>query len=232
MDINSVLNMLLPIVFSLVGIALIVFVVELVKLLKSTRATLEEVRPKIDATLSNVEELTTNIQPLVSKASPMMDSLQLTVDAVNLEMMRVDELPEDVSGITGSVSSASAAVENVTNAPVKAVASVASRVRAAFNSRDASAESAKLGVQRSAVERALEDYKAAEEKDATKKTAQPSKGEDAHDGKQLSGDTEKLEPIQEQPQSYVEQPKDGSELVIDPQVIAESTFFDGDPDEQ
>ena len=232
MDVNSVLNMLLPIVFSLVGIALIVFVVELVKLLKTTRATIEEVRPKIDATMQNVEELTTNIQPLVSKASPMMDSLQLTVDAVNLEMMRVDEILEDVAGITDSVSSASAAVENVTNAPVKAVSSVASRVRAAFNSKDASDESAKLGSQRSAVERALEDYKAAEMKDATKKKAESLESEVKHDSAQLSGDTEELEPVQNQPKSYVEKPEDGSELVIDPQVIAESTFFDGDSDEQ
>ena len=229
MDVNSVLNMLLPIVFSLVGVALIFLVIELIKVMKTTNTMLDGLRPKIDATMQNVEDLTTSIKPIVAKVDPMMDSMQLTLDAVNLEMMRVDQILEDLSEITDSASSATAAVDNITNAPIKAVNSMASRVRSAFGSKGASAEAAQLAEQRVAVAQALEDYKAAEKKDAEKAKAAE---EAAKAVEPITDKGEEPESASDAPKSYVKEPMDGEELVIDPKAIAESPFFDDNPDEQ
>ena len=231
MDVNSVLNMLLPIVFSLVGVALIFLVIELIKIMKSTRTMIDDIKPQLDTTMKNVEELTTNLNPMLAKVDPMMDSVQLTLDAVNLEMMRVDQILEDVSEITGSASSATQAVDAITNAPMKAVTNVADRVRSAFGGKHASEESAQLAEQRVAVAKALEDYKAAEKKDAEKAKEAEAASQPAAAEEPAADKTEKIEPIPDTPKSYVKEVADGEELVIDPKAIEESPFFD-DPDEQ
>ena len=220
MDINGVLNIVLLIVFALVGVALIAFLIELVKTLRTTQKTINNLEP----TLKNVETITTNIQPTLAKIDPLMDRVQLTVDSMNLEMMRVDQILEDVSEITDSASSATAAVEGITNAPLKAVNNVASRVKTALGGKGASAESAQLAEQRVAVAQALESYKAAEEKDA-KKAVDDEPQEEA-------ATTLEFEPIpeaDEAPKSYVKV-EEGVEPVIDPAVIANSSFFDDEPD--
>ena len=255
MDINVILNGILPVVFGLVGIALIVFVIELIKIMKVTRSMIEDVKPKLDKTMANVEEMTTSITPVMDKVEPMVDSLQLTVDSVNLEMMRVDQILEDVTDITDAASSATAAVDNITNAPINAVNNVATRVRSVFGSKNASNESAKLAEQRVAVARALEDYKAAEQKEAAKaddaKGAPKKVGDKAREadggradapldgGEASDGDNADsgFEPIDTEsmatdgfPNSYVKKFEEGSEPVIDPKVIAESPFFEEESD--
>lgn len=212
MDINSVLNIILPIVFILVGIALIVFLVELIKTLKTARGTIDNLEP----TLKNVEDITTNIQPTLAKVDPLMERVQLTVDSVNLEMMRVDQILEDVSEITDTASSATAAVDNITNAPLKAMNNVATRVKTALGGKDSSDESAQLAEQRVAVAQALKEYEAAEEKEGKKPA-------------NVVEEALSAEAVEAQPKSYVKV-EDGTEPVIDPKVIAESPFFDGESD--
>ena len=129
MVMGDIVNMLPAIVFSLVGVALIVLLIEVIKFVKVTRETVVNIKPNVEVTMQNVETLSTDIQPTLAKVDPMMDSLQLTVDAVNLEMMRVDQILEDVSEITEAASSATSAVDTITNAPVKAVTGVASKMR-------------------------------------------------------------------------------------------------------
>ncbi|MBQ9002076.1 MAG: DUF948 domain-containing protein [Eggerthellaceae bacterium] len=212
MDIAGVVNIILPIIFCLVGVALIVFVVELIKLLKSVRGTVDGLGP----TLENVENITTNIQPTLAKVDPLMDRVQLTVDSVNLEMMRVDQILENVADITETASSATQAVDNITAAPLKAVNSVADRVRNVLGPRNASDESEQLGSQRDAIEKTLADYKAAEKADAQASAPAEEKPQPEH--------------AAEAPKSYVKDSADGEEPVIDPKVIAESSFFDEGPD--
>ena len=226
MDINVILNGIIPVVFGLVGIALVVLVLELVKILKVTRATLEDMQPKLDATMANVQQMTTDIVPTVAKIEPMVDSLQLTVDTINLEMMRVDQILEDITDITDAASSATAAVDNITNAPLNAVNNVASRVRSAFGGKSASQESAQLAEQRKAVAQALEEYKAAEKKEADKATdgdAAANAGAERPAVKPLTPDEQ---PNPDVPDSYVRKFEEGSEPVIDPKIIAESAFFE------
>ena len=221
MDINAALGIVLTIVLILLGVALIVFVIELIKTLRSAQGTIKSLEP----TMKNVEDITTNIQPTLAKIDPLMDRAQLTLDTVNLEMMRVDEILADVSVITDTASSATTAVDNITSAPMKAVNNVAMRVKSAFGGKSASEESAKLAEQRVAVAQALEDYKAAEEKSA-------KKGDEAEVNEAaITGEMEPIASSDEPPKSYV-QVEEGGELVIDPDVIAESPFFDEGPDEK
>lgn len=239
MEINDVVNMILPIVFGLVGIALIFLVIELIKVLKVTRSTIEDIKPKLDATMKNVEDITTNLQPTLAKVDPMMDSVQLTIDSVNLEMMRVDQILEDVTAITDTASSATAAVDNITNAPLQAVNSMASRVRSAFGGKKASDESAQLAEQRMAVAHALEEYRATEGKAADAKAvegatiselekpaAEPAVAAAAAEPTAEPEPAAAAEPTPTHPNSYVKDTGDDSELVIDPKTIAESSFFD------
>ena len=174
MDINMILGAVLLAVFIVVGIALAVLLFELVKFIKRATTTVNN----LDPTLKNVETMTTDAVPAVAKIDPLMDRVQLTVDSLNLEMMRIDQILEDLTEITDAASSATAAVETVTNAPISAVNNVAARGKGAIGSKSASRESVDLADQRDAVAKALEEYKAAEAKDAaarSERQAQPQK---------------------------------------------------------
>lgn len=217
MDINGVLNIILPIVFIAVGIALIFFVIELIKIVRTANSAIAGITKKVDPLLDNVNTITEDIQPAIKKIDPLMDRVQLTVDSVNLEMMRVDAILEDVSDITEAASSATAAVDNITNAPLQAVNNVASRFRNVIGGKSASAEAAQLAEQRVAVAQALENYKAAEENAQPSSKAEPD---------------EKPEDAPAKPANSIDDgsPVPGAEPVIDPKVIAESPFFDDEPD--
>lgn len=217
MDINEIIGIILPIVFIGVGIALIVFIIELVKLLKNVNTTVTDITKRVDPLLENVETMTKDIQPAITKVDPLMDRVQLTVDSLNLEMMRVDQILEDLSEITDSASSATTAVENITSAPLQAVNSVAARVRTAFGGKSASEESEQLAEQRVAVAKALEDYKAAEEKDAKKAESSEMRVK-AADESQPTLDVDEGSPVP------------GAEPVIDPLAIEETSFFDDPSD--
>ena len=160
MDINNIIGIALPAVFVIVGIALVFAIIEIAKMLKATRKAVEDMQP----TLKNVEEITTNIQPTLAKVDPLLDRVQLTVDSVNLEMMRVDQILEDVGQITDKAASATEAVDNIANAPLKAVNNVASRMKTVLGGKAASSDSVKLAEQRAAVAKALKDFEAAGKK--------------------------------------------------------------------
>lgn len=165
---SAVLNALLPLVLIAIGVALVVFIVELIKTVKTARGMLVDAEPIV----KNAKTMTDDLVPVVKKTEPLVDRVQLTLDAVNLEMMRVDEILEDVSQITDTAASATTAVDNIAHAPVKAVSNVATRVRGAFGTKSASDESAQLAEQRVAVAKALEDYKAAERQEAERSEAE------------------------------------------------------------
>jgi len=79
-----------------------------------------------------------------------VDRVQLTVDAANLEIMRVDQILEDVTQITDTLSTATVAVDKVAQAPVSAVENLSNRIRDAFKPRRASNVSRALGGQKEA----------------------------------------------------------------------------------
>lgn len=141
----EIIDIILPIVYIVVGLALIWFVIELVITIKKVRgraiSTIDELQPSI----KNIENMVEEIQPTISKVDPLVDRVTLTVDSVNLEMMRVDEILEDVSQITGTVSKTMNTVDNVTSAPLDIVTSVTNKVRKKFTPKYASDASVDAG---------------------------------------------------------------------------------------
>ena len=177
MDVNSILFALLIVAGIVALVALAVLFLELVKMIKVARQKVED----LDQTLKNVESMTTSLTPAMTRVDPLMERITLTVDSVNLEMMRVDQILEDLTEITDTASSATTAVDNIASAPVKAVSSVATKVKNKLGAKSASDESAQLAEQRVAVARALEDYKAAEAKEAAKAAEEAEAGDTAEE---------------------------------------------------
>ena len=160
MNITDVLNLVLPFASVLVIIALIWFVIELVMMVRRTRSAVNDIHTKLKPTLEHVEHITAALEPVALKADPLMERVALTVDAANLEIMRLDQILEDVNEITGTISSAANAVDAAANAPIELVSNVTSRVRNALKPRRASSESIALGEKRAqdnAAEAAKED---------------------------------------------------------------------------
>lgn len=147
-DISSVISLAFPVIFIILGIALIWMLVELVLTVRKARSTIDDVHGQVKASLENVEEITASLKPVAAKIDPLVERLSLTVDAANLEIMRLDRILEDVGEVTDGMSNAVTAIDAVTSAPREVVASVSSRVRDAFKPRRASDESIALGEQR------------------------------------------------------------------------------------
>lgn len=131
----EIISLLLPVVYMVVGAALVWFVVELALTMRQVRST---VKTKVDPTLSKVD--------------PLVDRVTLTVDSVNLELMRVDTILEDVSHITDGVSKTVNAVDTVTSAPIDIVTNVTKKVRSKLRPKYASDESVDLGSEQRAPE--------------------------------------------------------------------------------
>ncbi len=183
MEVGEVLGVVLPVVYVVVGIALVWFVVELVLTVRKTRTTVEDMKKQIDPTLESVQRMTKSLEPVVDKVDPLVDRVSLTVDAANLEIMRLDSILEDVGEITDSASSAVGAVETVTNVPMELMNNVTSKVRGAFKTKHASDESVKLGEAKAAAEGAeaaqLESPAAAEDSAAQQAAAPAATESDA-----------------------------------------------------
>lgn len=145
MDISEIIGIALPVIYILVGAALIWFIVELIVTVRRTRKTVDDLQKQLEPTLASVERISASLEPVASKVDPLVERVSLTVDAANLEIMRVDQILEDVGEVTDSVSSAVDAVDTVANAPVELVNTVANRVRGIFKARRASDESIGLG---------------------------------------------------------------------------------------
>lgn len=145
MEFGEILNIALPIVYIVVGVALVWFVIELALTFRKTRQTVTEVQKQLKPTLDHVETITAELAPVSAKIDPLVDRASLTVDAANLEIMRVDQILEDVTQITDSVTKTMDTVDSVTSAPLDLVNSVTEKVRARFKPRAASDESVRLG---------------------------------------------------------------------------------------
>ncbi len=157
-------GMILTIVFICVGIALVVLLVEAILAIRRARATIDNVQKQLEPTLAHVEQITNDIKPAIAKVDPLVDRVSLTVDAANLEMMRVDQILEDITQITDTASNAIEAVDNVASAPLDLMNNVSAKVRNIVKPKAASDESKKLEQQRVAAAKALDDLRAAEEK--------------------------------------------------------------------
>lgn len=144
MDASVLSGVVLPIVFIAVGIALVWALVELIKVLRRTRTTVETMEAEITPILKDVREITESIKPAADKVDPLVDRVSLAVDAANLEIMRLDGILENVNEITETAASAANAVDVVANTPLRLVNTATEKLRDAFSGRKASDESACL----------------------------------------------------------------------------------------
>ncbi|MDO5043580.1 MAG: hypothetical protein Q4D92_08740 [Slackia sp.] len=153
MDAAMISDVVLPLVFVAVGIALVWLVVELVVFLRCTRSTVDAMEAQITPILKDVQEITASIKPAADKVDPLVERVSLAVDAANLEIMRLDGILENVDKITETTASAANAVDTVANTPLKLVNTATEKLRDAFSARKASVESASLAdsAQRSAL---------------------------------------------------------------------------------
>ena len=74
------------------------------------------------------DDLDASLIPLLAKAD-------VTVDALNAELLRIDEIVTRVEEVTDRVSSTSRTVQEVANAPAEIANEIAGRVRNVFKSR-------------------------------------------------------------------------------------------------
>jgi uncharacterized coiled-coil DUF342 family protein len=66
---------------------------------------------------------------------PLLDKADVTVDAMNAELLRIDQIVTRVEEVTDRVSDTSRAVQEVANAPGEIVNDLADRVRRAWKTR-------------------------------------------------------------------------------------------------
>ncbi len=177
MDVKSPIDIVIPILYVLVFIALIWFIVELILTLRRTRSTVKDLHEKLEPSLENIEEISNSLKPIVNKVDPLVERISLTVDAANLEIMRVDQILEDVHEVTDSVSSAVSAVDTAANMPIELVSSLTSKMRHALSSKKASSESVSLGEKKAA--EALSNKEAAPKQAGIRETAKQVLGQES-----------------------------------------------------
>jgi len=72
---------------------------------------------------------------LDARLVPLLDKADVTVDAMNAELLRIDQIVSRVEEVTDRVSDTSRAVQEVANAPAEIVNELAVRVRRAWKTR-------------------------------------------------------------------------------------------------
>jgi len=81
------------------------------------------------------ESLARTSDEIRERAVPLLDKFDVTVDAVNVELLRVDAIISTVEEATERVSTASGTISGMVNAPGEIVNDVIGRVRRAWKDR-------------------------------------------------------------------------------------------------
>jgi len=84
------------------------------------------------ATLRSTRKLADDLD---ASLMPLLEKTDVTVDSINIELLRIDEIVTRVEEVTDRVNSTSRTVQEVANAPAEIVNEIAGRVRNAFKSR-------------------------------------------------------------------------------------------------
>lgn len=100
-----------------VAIALAWLFIELVMTIRKARKKVEEIHEQLTPTIKNVEQITEKVQPALEKVDPLVERVSLTIDAANLELMRADQILENVNVIAEGAANATTAVGNIASAP-------------------------------------------------------------------------------------------------------------------
>lgn len=72
------------------------------------------------------------LEQVVDRLDPILEKADVSVDALNAELLRIDAIISDVEEISAAAASATRAVESVTNAPIEIATNFADRLRRRF----------------------------------------------------------------------------------------------------
>lgn len=108
----------------LAAAALIALIVVLVRAAKSMK--------HINTITAEAEK---EVTPALKRVDPLIDRAELTVDTLNLELLRVDAILEDVEQVTDVAANTADAVNTITTAPTNAVAGLAEKIRGALGGK-------------------------------------------------------------------------------------------------
>ena len=106
------------------AVALVALIVVLVRVAKSMK--------HVNTITAEAEK---EVTPALKRVDPLVDRAELTVDTLNLELLRVDAILEDVENVTDMAGKTADTVNALTTAPSNAVASIAEHVQAALGSK-------------------------------------------------------------------------------------------------
>lgn len=151
MDI-TIINQILPFLYAAVAVVIIWLIIELVLTIRKTRKVVDEVQKTVNVAVQDVDEIKNELMPAIKKVDPLMDRVSLSVDAVNLELLRVDEIMTDVKTMSSAAAGATKSINTVASAPVDFVSGVADKVRRHFGPKAASKESMRIGAAKADVE--------------------------------------------------------------------------------
>lgn len=103
--------------------------------LRKARKKVDEVTEELSPTIKNVEQITKKIQPAIEKVDPLIERVSLSIDAANLELMRADQILENVNVIAESAASATTAVGNIASAPADLINNVGKKIQGFIGSK-------------------------------------------------------------------------------------------------
>lgn len=117
-------------------------VVELALTLRSSRKAVNHAVEKIDGTLDDVSSVLSDAQPVIqrldgiteelepasARVEPLLDKVGTAVDALSVDLVRVDDILTDVSTVTSTGASVSDAVTKATNAAADGLVGLAHRI--------------------------------------------------------------------------------------------------------
>ena len=141
----EVVNSILPWLYALIAVSLIWLIVELILMVRRSREAIKEAKKSLDVAVTDMNRITEELMPALKIVDPLMDRVSLSVDAINLEILRVDEIIADLKVMSGAASKATKSIDTITSAPVDLVAGVTKKIRRRFGPKAASSESLKIG---------------------------------------------------------------------------------------
>lgn len=103
--------------------------VAIADLVKQANVTLDNIQPTIAQLNTTIE----NLQPTVQGTAPLLDKAGNTIDALTLDLLRVDEILSDLSSVTSTASKASDSVEGITSGAADLANSVVDKIKTTFN---------------------------------------------------------------------------------------------------
>ncbi len=141
----EIINNILPWLYGVIGLCLVWLIIELILMVRRSRETIKEAKKSLDSAVGDMNRVTNELMPALKKVDPLMDRVSLSVDAINLEILKLDEIVDDVKTMTSSAANATQSINTIASAPVDFVSGVTDKIRRRFGPKTASNDSVKIG---------------------------------------------------------------------------------------